>query len=36
MNEINWPEGFVPGFTDNFVSNEMIISGLNVKDIWPL
>ena len=25
MNAINWPEGFVPGFTDNFVSNEMII-----------
>ncbi|EEY1041901.1 SRPBCC domain-containing protein, partial [Escherichia coli] len=29
-------EGFVPGFTDNFVSNEMIISGLNVNDVWPL
>lgn len=36
MNAINWPEGFVPGFTDNFVSNEMIISGLNVNDVWPL
>ncbi|ECD9611931.1 SRPBCC domain-containing protein [Salmonella enterica subsp. salamae] len=36
MNAINWPEGFVPGITDNFVSNEMIISGLNVNDVWPL
>ena len=36
MNAINWPEGFIPGFTDNFVSNEMIISGLNVNDVWPL
>lgn len=36
MNSIHWPEGFVPGFTDNFVSNEMIISGLNVNDVWPL
>lgn len=36
MNAINWPEGFVPGFTDNFVCNEMIISGLNVNDVWPL
>lgn len=35
MNAINWPEGFVPGFTDNFVSNEMFISGLNVERIWP-
>ena len=36
MNAINWPESFVPGFTDNFVSNEMIISGLNVNDVRPL
>ncbi|EJZ0014684.1 SRPBCC domain-containing protein [Escherichia coli] len=36
MNSIHWPEGFVPGFTDNFVSNEMIISGLNINDVWPL
>lgn len=35
MNAINWPEGFVPGFTDNFVSNEMIIAGLSVSDVWP-
>lgn len=36
MNAINWPEGFVPGFTDNYVSNEMIVAGLSVKDVWPL
>lgn len=36
MNEIIWPEGYLPGFTDNFVSNEVIASGLNAEDIWPL
>lgn len=35
MNAICWPEGFAPGFTDNFVSNETIVSGLNVNDVWP-
>ncbi|KQN51595.1 polyketide cyclase [Serratia sp. Leaf50] len=35
MNVINWPENYIPGFTDNFVSNEMIISGLSVRDVWP-
>ena len=36
MNGINWPEGFVPGFTDNYCSNEVIVSGLTTRDIWPL
>lgn len=36
MNAIEWPEGFVPGFTDNFVANEMIVSGLSVNEVWPL
>ena len=35
MNTIIWPQGYVPGFTDNFASNEMIIEGLSVADIWP-
>ena len=35
MNEIIWPEGYLPGFTDNFASNEMIVAGLSVADIWP-
>ncbi|WP_158784973.1 SRPBCC domain-containing protein [Pantoea sp. BAV 3049] len=36
MNSIIWPEGYVPGYCDNFASNEMIVSGLTVKDLWPL
>lgn len=36
MNHIHWPQGFVPGFTDNFVSNEIIVAGLSAADIWPL
>lgn len=35
MHAIIWPEGFIPGFSDNFVSNEMIIAGLSVNDVWP-
>lgn len=34
MHAINWPQAFIPGFTDNFVSNEMIISGLSIKEVW--
>ncbi len=36
MNSIVWPEGFVPGFCDNFCSNEVIVAGLSVADVWPL
>ena len=36
MNEINWPEKYLPGFTDNFASNEVIIAGLSAQEIWPL
>ncbi|KEA51428.1 polyketide cyclase [Mangrovibacter sp. MFB070] len=36
MNAIIWPEGFVPGFTENFASNEVIVAGLSAADIWPL
>lgn len=35
MNEIFWPQGYVPGFTDNFASNEMIVAGLSVAEVWP-
>lgn len=35
MSDIIWPAGFVPGFTDNYVSNEMIVGGLTTADIWP-
>ncbi len=36
MSDIIWPAGFVPGFVDNFCSNELIVSGLGVTDLWPL
>ena len=36
MNAIIWPEGYIPGFCDNFASNEAIVAGLTVEDIWPL
>ena len=36
MNTIIWPEGYVPGFCDNFASNEVIVAGLSVTEIWPL
>lgn len=36
MNAILWPEGFVPGLTDNFCSNEVIEAGLSAADVWPL
>lgn len=36
MNAIQWPEGYIPGFTDNFCSNEVIVRGLSAADIWPL
>src|SRR5208282_4952142 len=35
MNEIFWPEDYIPGFTDNFVSNEAIVAGLSASDVWP-
>lgn len=36
MNHIYWPEGYEPGFTENFVSNEVIVAGLSAAQIWPL
>ncbi|WNS77773.1 SRPBCC domain-containing protein [Domibacillus sp. DTU_2020_1001157_1_SI_ALB_TIR_016] len=34
MNEIIWPEGYLPGMTDNFVSNEIIIADLSAAQVW--
>ncbi|MDG4718044.1 MULTISPECIES: SRPBCC domain-containing protein [Thalassospira] len=34
MHSINWPSGFVPGFTDNYVSNEIIVADLTAAEIW--
>lgn len=36
MHEIIWPEGFLPGYTENFVSNEVIVHRLQATDVWPL
>ena len=33
---IIWPEKFLPGETDNFVSNEVIAKGLTAQQIWSL
>lgn len=35
MNEIIWPEDYLPGFTDNFASNEVIVADLSAADVWP-
>ncbi|EHK64629.1 hypothetical protein [Achromobacter arsenitoxydans] len=36
QNAILWPEGYLPGLTENFASNEVIVAGLAAADIWPL
>lgn len=36
MHHIHWPEGYLPGFCDNFASNEVIVADLSVADVWPL
>lgn len=33
---IVWPSEYLPGTTDNFVTNEKIVEGLTSADIWPL
>ncbi|KAH7419667.1 hypothetical protein BKA64DRAFT_22986 [Cadophora sp. MPI-SDFR-AT-0126] len=33
---IHWPAEFLPGTTDNFVSNEVIASSLSASQIWSL
>ncbi|WP_288806575.1 SRPBCC domain-containing protein [uncultured Novosphingobium sp.] len=35
MSDILWPVGYVPGFTDNFCSNEVIVTGLTATEVWP-
>lgn len=36
MNAIHWPDGFIPGLTDNFCSNEVIVTDLTPEAVWPL
>lgn len=34
MHHIFWPAAYLPGTTDNYVSNEIIVAGLSAADIW--
>lgn len=34
LNEINWPEEYLPGYTDNFASNEVIVKGLTAEEVF--
>lgn len=36
MHAIHWPAGYLPGTTDNFASNEVIVAGLSATQVWPL
>lgn len=36
QSSIIWPEKYLPGTTDNFVSNETIVKGLTATQIWAL
>ena len=33
---INWSQEFLPGLTDNFISNELYTREVNAETIWPL
>lgn len=32
--EIIWPQKYLPGTTDNYVSNEVIVKGITVEQVW--
>lgn len=34
MSSINWPDLYLPGKTDFFISNECIVSGIQSQDAW--
>lgn len=34
MKSINWSTEYLPGTTDNFVSNEVIASGITLDGVW--
>ncbi|KAF2031568.1 hypothetical protein EK21DRAFT_62913 [Setomelanomma holmii] len=36
QSSIIWPKHFLPGTTDNFVSNERIVKGITSTQIWAL
>lgn len=33
---IIWPDKYLPGTTDNYVSNEVIVTGISAEQVWPL
>lgn len=35
MSDILWPAAYLPGSTDNYVSNDIIVAGLGAADVWP-
>ena len=35
MSDIIWPDRYLPGTTDNCVSNEIIVKGLRADEVWP-
>lgn len=35
MSDIVWPKQYLPGTTDNYVSNEIIVAGLSAVEVWP-
>ncbi|KUJ60764.1 polyketide cyclase [Flavobacteriaceae bacterium CRH] len=35
QNSIIWPKEYLPGTTDNYCSNEVILAGLTTNAIWP-
>src|SRR5262245_9429427 len=34
MNHIHWPAEYLPGLTENFASNEIIVADLSTGEIW--
>ncbi|MFD8820460.1 SRPBCC family protein [Streptomyces sp. NPDC059627] len=34
QNAISWPEKYLPGTGDNFVSDEVIVEGVTVDRVW--
>ncbi|WP_435175910.1 SRPBCC family protein [Actinacidiphila sp. bgisy145] len=36
QNAINWPEKYLPGTGDNFVSNEVVVRGVTAAQVWRL
>lgn len=35
MSDIVWPEQYLPGMTDNYVSNEITVAKLSAAEVWP-